>query len=183
MWYCGIDPSLSSTGIVCVDEDGKAMETTIFSFALEPNHKHLQRMASHFRKLYVMDDIGAFGVEGYSFASKGNTMTKLVELGTIIRYTASMLKKPTYIIAPQSIKKFVAGKTFKKDEMRLEVYKRWGFEDKSNDIVDAFAIAQYARAIHNHLLKVDQKLTTFQKQAVESWAKKKNGIWVPQMTQ
>jgi crossover junction endodeoxyribonuclease RuvC len=78
------------------------------------------------------------------------------------------------------MKKFVAGKTFKKDETRLEVYKRWGYENKSNDLVDAYAIARYTQAIFRHLKGEQQELTVFQKQAIESWMKNKNGIWVDQ---
>jgi len=175
--FCGIDQSLTSTGVIVIQEDTLVYEDQ-FAFPEQPDYGHLRDMYAFFSDLWSKE-FTAYGFEGYAFAAKGNTLTRLVELGTIIRLIARESSwGPNYIFAPQNIKKFVAGKTFKKDEMRLEVYKRWGYENKSNDLVDAYAIARYTQAIYKHLRGEDQKLTSFQSQAIESWAKKKNGIWI-----
>lgn len=53
-----------------------------------------------------------------------------------------------FIEAPATtLKKFVAKGGAKKDEVRLEVYKKWGFEHASNDAVDAYLAAQFGRAV------------------------------------
>jgi crossover junction endodeoxyribonuclease RuvC len=175
--FCGIDQSLTSTGVVVIQND-KVLRESVYSFPERPNYQHLNDMASVFYDIWE-NEYEAYGFEGYSFASKGNTLTRLVELGTMIRLTANnSMQGPNFIFAPQNLKKFVAGKTFKKDEMRLEVYKRWGYENKSNDLVDAYAIARYTQALYNHLSNIEQKLTSFQTQAIESWLKNKNGVYV-----
>jgi len=55
-------------------------------------------------------------------------------------------KKVKYkIIAPGTLKKFVTGSgAAKKEQMLLHVYKRWGVEFKTNDLADAFSLAQLA---------------------------------------
>jgi len=182
----GIDQSLSSTGVVYLDGD-EVKHILTLSFPEKKNFEHFFDMIERFDAVHSDASYMAEGepyavaFEGYSFASKGNTLTRLVELGTQLRYAcAERREAPSYIIAPQNLKKFVAGKTFKKDEMRLEVYKRWGFEHKLNDVVDAYALARYAQAIYNKMHKVHQQLTVFQNQAIDSWMKNKNGVYVEQ---
>jgi crossover junction endodeoxyribonuclease RuvC len=175
MKVCGIDPSLTSTGIVVLKGDKVISETQI-SFPEKKSYGHFGEMYSFFNKVWRDWEIKAFSIENYAFAAKGNTLTRLVELGSMIRYVAALHKQPTYIIAPQNLKKFVAGKTFKKDEMRLEVYKKWGFEHKSTDIVDAYALARYTQAIFSHICGEPQKLTEYQKQAIGAWTKNRIGV-------
>lgn len=178
MRFIGIDQSLTSTGVVIIEKD-QTIFVEQYVFPSEDNFKHLYSMTEVFDDLYRSFGAKAIGFEGYSFASKGNTLTRLVELGTMIRFVAAKYTNTsTYIFAPQNLKKFVAGKIFKKDEMRLEVFKRWAFENKSNDIVDAYAIARYTQAIYSHLNNKEQKLTSFQAQAIEAWSKNKNGLYV-----
>jgi crossover junction endodeoxyribonuclease RuvC len=176
LMFCGIDQSLTSTGIVVIQGNRVVAEEQI-PFPEEPDYGHLDSM---YRKFWELFDskYTAYGFEGYAFAAKGNTLTRLVELGTMIRYAAYVAHtSPVYIFAPQNLKKFVAGKIFKKDETRLEVFKRWGYEAKSNDLVDAYAIARYTQAIYSYLRGENQELPSFQREAITAWAKKKTGIW------
>lgn len=174
--FCGIDPSLTSTGIVLIQGDKVLSETSI-AFPEKPNYEHFKDM-NNFFSLFWERNVNAIGLESYAFAAQGNTLTRLVELGTMIRYVASEHIVPTYILAPQNIKKFVANKTFKKDETRLAVYKQWGYENKSSDLVDAYAIARYTQAIYNNLKGVAQELKGHQVEAINSWKKNKNGLFV-----
>jgi crossover junction endodeoxyribonuclease RuvC len=51
--------------------------------------------------------------------------------------------------SPTMIKKFVCGVgkgNAKKENVIKDVYKRWGYEHKSNNVVDAYAIARYLEA-------------------------------------
>ena len=170
MKHCGIDPSITSTGIVILDEDKVTLEATI-EFPTKHNNMHLQDMYMFFKTLFSEFDTVA--LEGYAFAAKGNTMSKLMELGTMIRYVNVEWQKPLYLIAPQNLKKFVG--VTKKDEMKLGVYKNWNYENKSGDIVDAYALAQYCRALTDK----KAKLNSTQKQAIKTWQKNKNGMWIP----
>lgn len=166
MRYCGIDPSITSTGVVIIN--GKKVTVENLKFPEVAKYDYLSKAHSYFWGLF--QDVDYVGLEGYSFKSKGRGGSKLMELGGIIRLIAFQNKKPTYIIAPQNLKKFVGVK--KKDEMPQEVNKLWKFKHKCGDIVDAYALAQYCKA----LTEKTEKLTTNQKQAIASWQKNRNGI-------
>ena len=87
-------------------------------------------------------------IEGFGFASQ-----QAIQLGGIgwgirmalygkgIKYTE---------VSPPSVKKFATGKgKAKKDEMVLPIYRKWGFEHRSDNVRDAFVLAQIARAIND----------------------------------
>ena len=79
--------------------------------------------------------------EGFGYANT-NSLVTLVEIATYMKVIVFMCNIPMVVVAPPSLKKFVLQKGVgKKDMMRLEVYKRWGFEDDSDDVIDAYALA------------------------------------------
>ena len=82
------------------------------------------------------------------------------ELGGVIR-RALYLQGSTYVVVPPaSLKKFAAKGNAKKDEVRLEVYKRWGVEFETNDEVDAYVLARiaYAKFHGDDLIKRQQEV-------------------------
>jgi len=175
MIYCGIDPSISSTGLVTIETASKAkgslwVECRTMSFKYKDDCSHLEQMYLSFKEVFKAIDFAA--VEGYSFQSKGQGVSKQIELGTMIRFVALEFKKPLYIIAPHNLKKFVG--VTQKDEVKLGVYKSWRFENKSGDIIDAYALARYCQALSDKTIM----LNTNQKQAVSAWEKNKNGMFL-----
>jgi crossover junction endodeoxyribonuclease RuvC len=51
-------------------------------------------------------------------------------------------------VAPAGVKKFASGKgNTKKDELAVHIYKRWDFEHPSDNVRDAYVLAQIARAL------------------------------------
>lgn len=79
-----------------------------------------------------------------SFAGK---VFELGELGGVIRLALHQAGVPLLVVAPASLKKFGCGNgKAQKDEVRLGVYKQWGFEHPSNDVVDAMVLAQIGLA-------------------------------------
>lgn len=100
-------------------------------------------------------------IEGYGFANR-NTLALLVEIGTIIRHILWQEDFTYNVITPNGLKKFISGKgNAAKDYMRLETYKRWGFEHSSDNVVDAFGLAMVGLAVKN-MMKLDLK----QRQAI-----------------
>lgn len=86
-------------------------------------------------------------IEGYGF---GNTFTlvPLVEIGTIVRRACYLMGIKYYDVPPTSLKKFVTGAgNAKKDQMMLLVYKRWGFDTKSNNVADAYGLARFGMVV------------------------------------
>lgn len=82
-------------------------------------------------------------IEGYGFSNK-HTIVTLVELGTVARLACHHNTVPYIEVPPTSLKKFVTGKgNAKKDQMMLQVFKKWGYEAETDNLADAYALAQF----------------------------------------
>lgn len=85
-------------------------------------------------------------MEGYGYANI-YTLATLAELGGVIRLMCYRMKIPFIEVTPMSLKKFACGDhKAKKDKVRLGVYKRWGYEHDSDNVVDAYVLAQVGLA-------------------------------------
>jgi Holliday junction resolvasome, endonuclease subunit len=100
-------------------------------------------------------------IEAYSYGSKGAAVTTMVEFGMAARmavtewaedapkfYDPTVVKTPRlYEVAPSTLKKFVLGKGVgKKEQVMMQVFKRWGYESETNNIADAYVLAKIAAA-------------------------------------
>lgn len=104
--------------------------------------------------------------EGYGFGQLSSVQV-LVEIGTLMRAVTYCSGIPYVDVPPMSLKKFTTGKgTAKKDEMMLWVYKRWGFEAKTNNEADAFALAMVGRAMLGQL----ENMTVVQQEVLKKLA-------------
>ena len=102
----------------------------------------------------------SIAIEGFGFASNRGFL--LGGIGWGIR-CALYREGMDYIeVAPAALKKFTGGKgNAPKDVVRLEVYKRWGYEHKSDNVIDAYVLAQIARHIDRHI-----PLTKYQEEVI-----------------
>ena len=100
--------------------------------------------------------------EGYGYGQI-SSIQPLTEIGTMLR-AVTLLEGFSWIeVPPMSLKKFTTGKgNAKKDEMMLHVYKRWGYEAPSNNMADAFALAQVGLGWLGQV-----EMTTFQAEVVK----------------
>lgn len=94
----------------------------------------------------------------------------LIPIVTVTSILKFCLRKTGFTwIEPSNsqLKKYVgsASKEFagKKEKIALEVYKRWGFEHPSNDVIDAFVLAQMGLAIADSSSNV---LTSYQQDVI-----------------
>jgi Holliday junction resolvasome RuvABC endonuclease subunit len=75
-------------------------------------------------------------------------ITKL-ELFTFFDYRLNPNSAVPLQIPPMTLKKYATGKgTAKKQEMLLQIYKRWGVEFNDDNAADAYALARLARDAH-----------------------------------
>jgi crossover junction endodeoxyribonuclease RuvC len=141
--YVGIDPS-TKTGIVVLDEDGEIWEAK----EIEKEGKDPERMSSLIHSVmgHICDqDIVA--IEGFGFAGTAGFL--LGGIGWGIRLDMFNRRIQYVEVAPNALKKFGSGSgTVGKDELGVAIYKRWGFEHKSDNVRDAYVLAQIARAMH-----------------------------------
>lgn len=112
-------------------------------------------------------------IEGYGYAN-AYTLATLVEIGTVIRYFLWQSDFPYHEVAPTQLKKFMGKGNLKKDMIRLECFKQFGFQDDSDNVVDAFVLAQMGLAASGAY-----PLTQLQYSAILSSSLKESEIWHP----
>lgn len=148
-YVIGLDTA-TITGVCILGEDGSIN-------AFEQKFKDLQGIARVDAFLRFIDtlcdgynDIGHIAgvcIEGYGYAN-AHTLATLVEVGTGVRLGLHVNNITPIVVAPNTLKKFATGKgNAKKDQIMLAVYKRWGYDSKTNNIADAFVLAKIAERL------------------------------------
>jgi crossover junction endodeoxyribonuclease RuvC len=143
MRFVGIDPS-TKTGFLAMDEQGEVLRAKELTGV---GSKDPYRMATLIDEVADYVQPGDFIViEGFGFASQ-----QAIQLGGIgwgIRM-ALLRRNHSYIEAsPSQLKKFASGKgNTKKDELAVHIYKNFGFEHPSDNVRDAFVLAEIARGL------------------------------------
>lgn len=140
----GIDPS-TKTGLVGLDEKGKV---------LQAQEIHLQNgiystpseIWGYSQKIIDMvPKRSLVAIEGFSFGSKGKSVSTQYGIGYALRFALNNAGLTVLEVAPTQVKKFATGKgTAAKDAMVLPIYRHWGFEHDSDNVRDAFVLAQIA---------------------------------------
>lgn len=170
--YVGIDPS-TKTGIVVIDEDGEVWEAK----EIEAPGKDPARMYNLIGAIMgYLNDQDLVAIEGFGFASQTGFL--LGGIGWGIRMDMYHRGIKYHEVAPAALKKFTGAKgNAKKDELAIEIYKRWGFEHKSDNVRDAYVLAQIARALHEpvSMIKPQQDVIQTIKNPPEKKAKKRKG--------
>lgn len=147
MTILGIDPSLSSTGICLMSEDGQVID----SLAIKTDKVGPERL-SFFRQSFInlismRPGIRVF-IEGYSFGS-GGKRESMAELGGVIRLTLYDQAIKFIEVPPKTLKKFATGNgNADKIQMGVQLMKEYGLEYPTSDQTDAFWLCQFGRAYH-----------------------------------
>ncbi|MFC3797923.1 hypothetical protein [Cohnella sp. GCM10012308] len=160
--YVGIDPS-TKTGLVRLDEDGEIWDEIEISVGLngrEPTAKDMARLIDAVMGRLQKGD--RIAIEGFGFASQTGFL--LGGIGWGIRMEIERAGMQYIEIAPSALKKFSgAGGNAAKEILAVEVYKRWGVQYKSNNVTDAYVLAQIARAIHEPVRLIKCQTEVIQK--------------------
>lgn len=103
-----------------------------------------------FGEIHSHGRIAVVALEGYA---PGRTQNREVmgELGGVVKMVLDeeVGDGRVFVVAPTALKKFVTGSgSAPKDNVLLQVYKKWGVEFRSNDVADAFGLMQVARALN-----------------------------------
>lgn len=154
----GIDPSLTSTGIVVLRGNKVELAVTTKN---KPALGTIERVRLIYERIVDIQENLTDGekwqapdlivIEGFSYGSKGRSVFDIAYLGWRIREELEWLKEqdniPWLEVPPSQLKKFATGQGNANKEIILQqVYKRWGVEFSDNNQADAYVLAQIGRA-------------------------------------
>lgn len=153
MGTIGIDPGLTSTAVVVLDDKARlVLSRTILSFPGKTWLRRVQRLQTIGMDLVnIFDDIYhecghavRVVLEGYSYGSKFQSH-QLGELGYVIRRSLyEYHPETTWIVPPTKIKKFVTGMGNAGKELVAGVIEdKWGLSFDTLDQSDACACALF----------------------------------------
>ena len=81
-------------------------------------------------------------IEGLAFMAKGTSLVQLGGLNYLLRMDFLHAQVPFVIVAPTSLKKFITGSgKGDKELLMMTIFKKYGFEAKTNNDADAYALA------------------------------------------
>lgn len=169
----GIDCSLRRSGVVRLDVNDSGVVIEEARLLVGPQNGD-SMLTAGVKQMHDLDKVlgvtgnhvGLVVIEGYMMAGgQASRLAQLVTVGTCLRLAVRRRASCRLVeVNPQQLKKYVlgSGKGQKKDQMRLGVYKLWGFEHESDDVVDAYALAQIGLALRGspqgHVTKPQQEV-------------------------
>jgi Holliday junction resolvasome RuvABC endonuclease subunit len=163
--YVGIDQSYSGFAITAIDaSDNYYTEVKkLDGIGVERLHKARAFLLGFLDTFHVE----AIAIEGYAFGSQMANMAG--ELGGMIRL--ALFDKYRFqteeaafplVVPPTSLKKYITGKgRVDKNQVLLQVYKKWGVEFTDDNAADSYGLARIARNCHDfeYEIEVYEKLT------------------------
>lgn len=151
LYFVGIDPSYSSTGIVVLDTTTNTQP--LKAFTVKAGHsserfaERVQKVLDKIDELVVEYDVKSTFVvmEGAAFASEFGAF-KLGKLSGVIEHHLHSLGLNYCLVAPTFLKKVACGNgAASKLDVRRGIHQRWGYASLSDDINDAYTLAQIAK--------------------------------------
>ncbi|MNC37258.1 Crossover junction endodeoxyribonuclease RuvC [compost metagenome] len=159
--FVGIDPS-GETGLTILDKDGNYLDG--FEITSNDDNKtvKIDSIVSDILANLEFDDVIA--IEGFSFGSKGKGVDFQYGLGHAIRLELYRQGIKWLEVTPSQVKKFATGNgNMSKDNMVLPIYKHWRFEHESDNVRDAFVLAQIARSV-----RMGTFITKYQQEVIKA---------------
>lgn len=147
--YVGIDPSLSGTGLVILDEQANVVKELEFKAGTEDDPERFMKLVKKVRK-HLNPATDRILIEGFSLGSKGAGVSKMFGLGWTFRilFTEEVFKWQE--VPPTSLKKFASNKgNAKKEDLVLPLYKKWNYEHPSDNVRDAYVLSRIAWSMYN----------------------------------
>jgi crossover junction endodeoxyribonuclease RuvC len=174
MSVIGIDPSLTSTGLVALAswaEQLDGLNVTTQPYGGDPGrnvHERMNRIEHITREVLASvqkHKPTVICVEGYSLGHNTPGTADRLELGGLLRYSICRECASVYEVAPSTLKKWATGKhTSDKVQVAVALSKRYGVEFQNDDMYDAYALARMALQIAGH----DEPATKQQREAIET---------------
>jgi len=143
--FVGLDPSFNGTGIIVLGSQGEIIKQTLHKAKEGEVEERLLDIEEKIKFIPTIPRLEIVYIEGPSYSSSGAFILQMGALHYLIRLIFLKKKINYKVIAPGTLKKFVAGTGLaKKELMLLKTYKKWGVEFSYNNLCDAYGLARMA---------------------------------------
>jgi crossover junction endodeoxyribonuclease RuvC len=140
-----VDPSYNGTAVMVLDENANIVEKLLYKSVGESIEEKLWAINKALSFIPKIVGLKKVYLEGPSYSSNGAFQLQMGALHFMIRMMFYKKRVKYEVIAPGSLKKFVAGSgSAKKEHMLLNVYKKWGLDFLDNNLADAYGLARMA---------------------------------------
>lgn len=161
--FVGIDPS-TKTGFVALDDLGNVLRAKELTGTGSQDPKRMVTLIDEIVRHLQPEDV--ICIESPAMHAQGNAVGFMWGLAHGIRMALHRRGWQYSDVAPTAVKKFATGRgNTKKDEMVLPIFKRWGFEHSSDNVRDAFVLAQIALTLKG---KMAAQITKTQWEVLEA---------------
>ena len=144
-FFVGVDPSYNGTAVMVLDENANIVEKLLYKSVGESIEEKLWAINKALSFIPKIVGLKKVYLEGPSYSSNGAFQLQMGALHFMIRMMFYKKRVKYEVIAPGSLKKFVAGSgSAKKEHMLLNVYKKWGLDFLDNNLADAYGLARMA---------------------------------------
>lgn len=165
----GIDPSLTGTGVVALEDGEIINKQLIKTKPTKGTLAELERLVKIVGSIeYGEAELAV--IEGMAFMARNTTsLVQLAGLNYMIRHKLYKKNIPFIIVPPTSLKKFITGKgNAPKEFMLMEVYKRFNEEFRDNNICDAYCLAR----VGDMIINPNDQLLSYQQEVINKLIEK-----------
>ena len=144
--FIGMDPSYNGFAIILLNTKGEMIEQRLLKTdSKKEAEERIIELESGFDFIPNVLALHSVYIEGPAYSSQGAFMLQMGALHFYLRVFLFKNKINFKVIAPGTLKKFVAGTgVAKKELMLLKTYKKWGVEFNDNNLCDAYGLARMA---------------------------------------
>lgn len=137
----GFDPSLVSSGYAYHDEELGQVSRGLIKPGKRRSTERLKFILDEFESVCISASNPLIFYEGYSMGSRSGRAFDIGELGGVLKMFAYTHGLTLVLVPPTVLKKFITGKgNSSKEEVVLQLYKRFGYEESQNDKADAIGL-------------------------------------------
>jgi len=144
--YVGIDLS-TETGFIILDDQGELINEEEITSENEDPQRMIDIVGQITNQIEKNDKIA---IEGFSYGSRGRGVSFQFGIGYALRIELHKRNYDYIIVSPGQLKKYATGKgNTSKDNMVLPIYKKWNYSHDSDNVRDAYVLAQIAKSLNN----------------------------------
>jgi len=148
-YYVGIDPSLSATGLVMINDRGEIVEERLIDTYPEHYICIEQRLLDIMESIYFLSGVlklECVYIEDMPYLSKGGAIFERCGLLYLITTFLFEREIPYKLIPATNLKKWAVGKgNADKNMMMMKSEERWGIKFTDDNICDAYNLAQMCK--------------------------------------